>query len=160
MDIRPFRSADLDRLLELTITTFGPFYEQTFRGIVGDTVMANQHGDWREDYRTQWQGLPDPNKGKYVVVAEDRDEIVGFIAWTVRPQKRSGEIEMLAVESAHRRQMVATALCAHAFDDLRRHGIEVVSLGTGGDEFHAPARALYESLSMTPLPVVVYYKML
>jgi hypothetical protein len=55
---------------------------------------------------------------------------------------------------------VASTLCAHVFDDLRRHGIEVVSLGTGGDEFHAPARAFYDSLGMTPLPVVVYYKTL
>jgi len=78
----------------------------------------------------------------------------------MRPEKRSGEIEMLAVESAHRRHHVASALCAHVFDDLRRHGIEVVSLGTGGDEFHAPARALYDSLGMKPLPVVVYYKAL
>ena len=160
MDMRPFRRADLGRLLGLTISTFGPFHEQTFPGIVGDIVAANQHGDWCEDYRNQWRGLHDPDNGKCVVVADDHDEIVGFIAWTMRPQTRSGEIEMLAVGSAHRRQHVASALCAQAFDDLRRHGIEVVSLGTGGDEFHAPARALYESLGMTPLPVVVYYKAL
>jgi ribosomal protein S18 acetylase RimI-like enzyme len=160
MDVRPFRPADLGRLLELTIATFGPFHEQSFPGIVGDTVAANQHGNWREDYRNQWQGLHDPDNGKYVVVAEDHDEIVGFIAWTMRPQKRSGEIGPMAVESAHRRHHVASALCAHAFDDMRRHGIEVVSLGTGGDDFHAPARALYDSLGMTPLPVVVYYKVL
>jgi hypothetical protein len=92
MDVRPFRPADLGRLLELTIATFGPFHEQSFPGIVGDTVAANQHGNWRKDYRNQWQGLHDPDNGKYVVVAEDHDEIVGFIAWTMRPQKRSGEI--------------------------------------------------------------------
>jgi ribosomal protein S18 acetylase RimI-like enzyme len=160
MDVRPFQPADQDRLLELTIATFGPFYEESFRGIVGDTVMANQHGEWREDYRNQWQGLHDPDNGKFVAVAEDNDEIVGFIAWTMRQPKRSGEIEMLAVGLAHRRHRVASALCAYVFDDLRRHGVEVVSLGTGGDEFHAPSRALYESLGMTPLPVVVYYKVL
>jgi ribosomal protein S18 acetylase RimI-like enzyme len=160
MDIRPFRPADLGRLLELTIATFGPFYEQTFRGIVGDSVMANQHGNWREDYYVKWQGLHDPDNDRYVVVAEDQDEIVGFVAWSMRPDKRSGEIEMLAVDSAHRRRHVASALCAQVFDDLRRHGVEVVSLGTGGDEFHAPARAFYRSLGMTPLPVVVYYKAL
>jgi hypothetical protein len=82
MDLRPFRPADLDRLLELTIATFGPFYEPSFRGIVGDTVMANQHGNWREDYHNQWQSLLDPDNGKYVLVAEDHGEIVGFIAWT------------------------------------------------------------------------------
>jgi ribosomal protein S18 acetylase RimI-like enzyme len=160
MDVRPFRPTDFGPLLELTIATFGPFYEQSFRGIVGDTVMANQHGNWREDYYNQWLGLHDPDNGKYVVVAEDDNEIVGFIAWTMRPEKRSGEIEMLAVESAHRRHRLGSDLCAHVFDELRRYDIEVVSLGTGGDEFHAPARALYDSLGMTPLPVVVYYKAL
>jgi ribosomal protein S18 acetylase RimI-like enzyme len=159
MDVRPFRPADLDRLLELTISTFGPFCEESFRGIVGDTVMANQHGNWREDQQ-KWQDLHDPDNGKFVVVAEDHDEIVGFIAWAMYPDKRNGEIEMLAVESTHRRHHVASALCAHVFDDLRSHGIEVVSLGTGGDEFHAPARAFYDSLGMSPLPVVVYYRML
>ena len=160
MDLRPFRTADLDRLLELTIATFGPFYEESFRGIVGDTVMENQHGNWRENYRNTWQSLNDPDNGKYVVVAEDHGEIVGFIAWSMSQPKHNGAIEMLAVEPAHRRHHVASSLCAHVFDDLRRHGIEVVSLGTGGDEFHAPARALYDSLGMTPLAVVVYYKTL
>jgi ribosomal protein S18 acetylase RimI-like enzyme len=160
MDVRPYQPADLDRLLELTVATFGPFYEQSFREIVGDTVMANQHGNWREDYRNQWQDLHDPENGKHVAVAEDNGEIVGFIAWTMHLHKRRGEVEIMAVESTHRRHHVATALCEHAFDHQRRHGIEVVSLGTGGDEFHAPARALYESLGMTALPVVVFYKTL
>ena len=158
MHVRPFRRGDRDRLLELTIATFGPFYEESFRGVVGDTVMANQHGNWRDDYRNQWQDLHDPDNGKYVAVAEDHDEVVGFIAWTMRPQKQSGEIVMMAVETVHRRHHVATELCARAFDDMRRFGIEVVSLGTGGDDFHAPARALYDSLGMTRLPVVIYYK--
>jgi hypothetical protein len=58
IDVRPFGPADLGRLLQLTIATFGAFYEQSFRGIVGDTVMANQHGNWRQDYHDQWAGPP------------------------------------------------------------------------------------------------------
>ena len=45
--------------------------------------------------------------------------------------------------------------------DAETHAIlGAAILGTGGDEFHAPARAFYDSLGMTPLPVVVYYKVL
>jgi hypothetical protein len=33
-----------------------------------------------------------------------------------------------------------------------------VSIGTGGDDFHAPARALYEELGFTPFPNVNYTK--
>jgi hypothetical protein len=41
-----------------------------------------------------------------------------------------------------------------------RHGEVVVSIGTGGDDFHAPARALYESLGFTPFPTVNYTRAL
>jgi hypothetical protein len=41
---------------------------------------------------------------------------------------------------------------------MRDAGVEVASIGTGGDDFHAPARALYESLGFTPFPAVNYTK--
>lgn len=50
MHLRTYRDDDFDRLLALTIDVFGPFYEETFRGIVGDTMFVHQHGSWREDY--------------------------------------------------------------------------------------------------------------
>ena len=39
---------------------------------------------------------------------------------------------------------------------MREEGIEVVGIGTGDDAFHAPARALYESLGLTKIPVAAY----
>ena len=39
--------------------------------------------------------------------------------------------------------------------------VEVVVFGTGGtDSFHAPARALYESLGCIPVNVTYYFKQL
>jgi hypothetical protein len=43
---------------------------------------------------------------------------------------------------------------------MREQNVEVVSLGTGGDWFHAPARALYESLGFHLVPVAVYMRSL
>jgi hypothetical protein len=34
----------------------------------------------------------------------------------------------------------------------------MVTIGTGGDDFHAPARALYESLGFTAFPNIIYTK--
>ena len=34
------------------------------------------------------------------------------------------------------------------------------AVGTGGDAFHTPARALYSSLGCTELPVAVFFKQL
>lgn len=39
---------------------------------------------------------------------------------------------------------------------MRARGVAVVHVGTGGDVFHAPARALYESLGFSAYPVVDY----
>ena len=38
--------------------------------------------------------------------------------------------------------------------------VELVEVGTGGDEGHAPARRSYEKAGYTPLPLVRYYKRL
>jgi hypothetical protein len=67
----------------------------------------------------------------------------------------------LAVAAARRRDHISTALCEHAFADMTENGVEVVTIGTGGsDSFHAPARALYESLGCVPVHVAVYFKQL
>lgn len=160
MRIRPFLQPDLARLTALTIETFRPFYEDSFRPLVGEAIFANQHGDWRADYRRQVAELHDPDRHRYVAVAEIDDAIAGYVAWTVDPARRNGSITHLAVAAEHRRRHAGTALCEHAFGELRAAGAEVVEIGTGGDPFHAPARALYERLGCTRLPVAVYYRQL
>jgi len=160
MFIRPYADSDLPRLIDLTIETFGPFYEDGFRPVVGETIFQNQHGSWREDYRMQVPTLHDPASGKLVAVAEDTSSVVGYVAWNFDVPHKNGSIEILAVAAGHRRHGLGTRLSEHAFADLRQRGIEVVVIGTGGDAFHAPARALYDSLGCTPYPVTVYYRRL
>ncbi|WP_117208121.1 GNAT family N-acetyltransferase [Allorhizocola rhizosphaerae] len=160
MFIRSFVQPDLPRLVELTIETFGPFYEQSFRRIVGEAVFANQHGNWRDDYRTQVPQLHDPSQHRQVAVAQVDEIIVGYVAWSVDPARKNATIVMLATSADHRRHGLGTALCEHAFAHMRSLGAEVVEIGTGGDPFHAPARALYESLGCTLFPVAHYFRQL
>jgi ribosomal protein S18 acetylase RimI-like enzyme len=174
MLIRPFVQHDLVRLTELTIETFRPFYEDHFRPLVGETVFAGWHGTWRDDYREQVAALHDPEHHRYVAVAEtgagtdtgtgtgtDAGGVVaGYVAWNADPARGTGAISHLAVSAAYRRHRTGTALCEHAFGGMRALGVASVEIGTGGDPFHAPARALYESLGCTPLPVVYYYRQL
>ena len=160
MLIRSYVQPDLARLTELTIDTFWLFYEDSFRPLVGEAIFANQHGNWRDDYRKQVAELHDPDHHKYVAVAEEAGVLTGYVAWSVNPARRNGTITILAVGTTHRRGNVGSELCEHAFDAMRQHDAEVVEIGTGGDDFHAPARALYESLGCVQLPVAVYYRKL
>ena len=160
MHIRSFGHNDLERLIELTIETFGPFYEDSFRPLVGEAIFTRQHGNWREDYRTLLTGLHDPQQHKYVAVAEADGEITGYVGWDIDPSREHGRVEILAVADSHRRDHLGTALCEHAFDHMRAHGAVYVAIGTGGDWFHTPARALYESLGCIKLPTAVYFRQL
>jgi ribosomal protein S18 acetylase RimI-like enzyme len=158
MRIRSFVPHDLARLTELTIETFGPFYEESFRPLVGEVVFTHQHGNWRDDYRQQVAELHDPGQNKYVAVAESGGAIAGYVAWNVSPDRPKGRVAILAVEAGHRRQHVGTMLCEHAFSGMRALGAVIVEIGTGGDDFHAPARALYEKLGCTKVEIAGYLR--
>ncbi|OZM71629.1 GNAT family N-acetyltransferase [Amycolatopsis antarctica] len=158
MDIRPLHPGDLPAVLELTITAFRPFYEDSFRPLAGELVFANRHGAWREDYRRHLAAVADPEHGRYAAVAHIDGQIIGFAGWIVQQAERHGEIDILAVSGPQRRHGTGRALAEHAVAEMRNAGAEMVSVGTGGDRFHAPARALYESLGFTPLPTVSYTK--
>jgi len=46
----------------------------------------------------------------------------------------------------------------NAMGHMGARGVDVISVGTGGDDFHAAARGLYVSLGFTPFPTVSYTK--
>jgi ribosomal protein S18 acetylase RimI-like enzyme len=154
--IRTLELADFPGLLELTVSTFGPFHEATYRPLVGETVFANRHGSWREDYHDRLTDAHDPEQGKHVAVAEAGDELLGHVAWIEQIDRRHGEIDILAVAEQYRGRGIGRSLAEHAIGHMRATGLQVISVGTGGDSFHAPARALYEALGFTPLPTVSY----
>jgi ribosomal protein S18 acetylase RimI-like enzyme len=158
MHIRSYVDADLAPLIDLTIDTFGPFYEDSFRPLVGELIFRRQHGDWRGDYRRQLPGLHSPADHRYVAVAEQDGIPVGYVAWQLDVDRRQATVELLAVAAGHRRSNIATALCDHAFAAMRADGAQYVEIGTGGDAFHAPARAFYESLGCVQLPLAVYFR--
>ena len=159
MQIRSYTPDDFDPVLALTIATFEPFLEGIVRPLYSEAIFANRHGQWREDYREQIAGLHDPAHDKHVVVAEEDGQIVGSVAWNVEVEKRYGEVQILAVRDGHRGRGLGTTLCEHAFTGMRARGAEVVAIGTGAtDPFHAPARALYESLGCTPVQVAIYLR--
>jgi hypothetical protein len=70
MLIRPFIAQDEQTVLDLTLDTFEPFYEGSFRPLMGEVIFAVQHADWREEYARTVRRLHEPGAGKYLDVAE------------------------------------------------------------------------------------------
>lgn len=158
MLIRPFITQDEQTVLDLTLDTFEPFYEGSFRPLMGEVIFAVQHADWREEYARPVPGLHEPGAGKYLDVAEVEGALAGYVSWEVNASRGHGEISILAVSRDHRRSQVGRQLCEHALGRMKDLGAKIVEIGTGGDPFDAPARALYESLGCREIPVAVYFK--
>jgi ribosomal protein S18 acetylase RimI-like enzyme len=157
--IRPRADSDIPTLVELTIETFRPFYEDYVHVMLGDDLFRHQHGRWEQDYRDEVPALHDPPAGRQVAVAEIAGILVGYVAWRIE-RPAHGEIHLLAVAATDRRQHLGRELCLHAIQTMKTAGVEAVEIGTGGDPFHAPARSLYENLGFTRIPTTAYLKLI
>lgn len=155
MHIRTFQPSDLPALIDLTVETFRVLFEDKLPELIGPDVFTHDHGDWQGDYRREVPTLHDPDDDKFVILAEEDGQILGYVARSL-DSTRTGRLEMVAVHPRAQRHGIGTTLCRQAIDELRRQGAVVVHVGTGGDAFHAPARHLYESLGFVGWPVVDY----
>ena len=60
---------------------------------------------------------------------------------------------MVAVAPARQRAGIASRLLERAVTEMGSRGVPLAVVGTGGDDGHAPARALYERHGFTGLPL-------
>lgn len=157
MHIRPLAVDDHSRTAALLVATFRPFFDDYARPLLGERIFQHQHGQWEQDYRDELPTLHSPGAGRHAAVSALTDgTITGFVAWNLRVEEAHGEIYLLAVSTLHRRRGIGRSLCEHALAHLRAAHVDVVQIGTGGDPFHAPARALYARLGYVQVPVAVY----
>ena len=96
----------------------------------------------------------------HIRVAEVDEAVVGFVAVILHDDESIGEIHMIAVDPAHQRCGIATALIEVATTWMKEQGRTVALIGTGGDPGHAPARHTYERAGFTPLPIMNYFRAL
>ncbi|MCL2795838.1 MAG: GNAT family N-acetyltransferase [Microbacteriaceae bacterium] len=159
MFIRDCESSDLPALIDLTISVFRPLFEEDLPAIWGPEIVTHDHPHWEDDYRRQIPSLHDPATGKFITLAEQDGVVLGYVGWDVS-RESTGQLEMVAVRESARGRGIARALCQRVLDRMGEHGITVVHIGTGGDPFHGPARALYESLGFTGWPTYDYARTL
>jgi ribosomal protein S18 acetylase RimI-like enzyme len=155
--IRRFTDSDLDVVVAFSVAAWEAVYA-SFERVMGPDVFPLVYPDWRatqaDDVRAACQ---DPKNDVWVAVVDRRP--VGFVVTQTEREGtvNGGQVYMIAVDPAHQRRGVADMLLSHAVAELRAGGVDVVSIGTGGDAGHAPARALYRKHGFRGLPLAVYY---
>ena len=160
MVIRSLTDADVDAVVAFSLDAWAPVFA-SFEAVMGPRVYGLVYPDWRT---AQARAVAEVCRAEDVDawVADVDGTPVGFVAvrWTEEDATPVGEVEMIAVAPAHQRTGIAGRLLEHAVTGIRARGVPLAVIGTGGDDGHAPARALYERHGFTGLPLVRYYRAL
>ena len=141
--IRPAIVADIPYLDEVRQAAFAPIFD-SFRSILGQEIY-----DLAQAYEDESQGelLTSSfasNSAWQVYTAEINSTIVGFVSIQLNQEKLLGEIGLNAVHPDHAGKGIGTTMYNFAIDKMREAGMQVATVGTGGDPSHAPARRAYE----------------
>lgn len=154
--VRPFQKPDEDAVVELSLRAWEPVFS-SFREVLGDVLYERYYPDWRAQQAEAIREALDDNDSW---VTFDGGTITGFVNLTFDAEGQIGEIYMIAVDPAHQRSGLATVLTEYAIAEMRRRGMTLATVSTGGDPGHAPARRAYEKAGFTPFPQVLYSKVI
>lgn len=155
--IRPFGRDDLDAVIHLSLLAWAPVFA-SFREILGPKIYAIVYPDWRAQQREAVEKACADGGHTAVWVADVDGAVVGFIAYILNHETKTGVVDLLAVHPDYQNRGIGTALNTFALAQMKASGMILADLHTGGDPGHAPARQSYEKAGYTALPLVHYSK--
>jgi len=156
--IRAFEGDDLSQVVALSLRAWAPVFT-SLRGQLGDPIFFRLHPDWETGQAEAVRATC--TSGELDVFLAVDGPPIGFVAIALNADHpRLGAVEMIAVDPAYQRRGIARDLMAAAAEHMRRKGMDVAVVETGGDPGHAPARRTYESTGYTLLPIAREFQLL
>jgi len=95
-----------------------------------------------------------------MMIALTGGRVSGYLGLREHLEDSMGEIYIIAVDPDYQRQGVGAALMAYGFEWMRKRGLSMAMVETGGDLGHSPSRASYESAGFERYPVARYFRKL
>jgi ribosomal protein S18 acetylase RimI-like enzyme len=158
-EIREFRESDLDTVVEFSLRAWAPVFD-SIRQVLGDRIFLRLHPDW-EANQAEAVRSSCTSEERDVFVAVVDGSPVGFVAIALNAfHEQMGVIDIIGVDPDYQQHGIGSLLTKHAIEHLRRCGMDIAVVETGGDPGHAPARALYEASGFTHLPIARYFRLL
>lgn len=154
--VRSFKTSDTDVVVDLAIRAWAPVFD-SFRAVLGEEIYDRYYPDWESQQR---DSVREALTNHPTWVSVDGENVTGFVNVTFDGEELIGDIYMIAVDPRYQRQGYAGELTAFAIDEMRRRGMTLATVSTGGDPGHAPARFTYEKAGFTPFPQVIYSKII
>ena len=158
--IRAYAPADLPTLHVIRAAAFAPVFA-SFRAIVGPEIAALGLTTAEQEQAELLDAIARPDSGHAIAVVEIEGALAGFVSWKPNIAPGIGEITLNAVHPDHGGNGIGTALYDHALAALKAAGMQLATVGTGGDPSHAPARRAYEKAGFNVhLPSIYMYRKL
>jgi len=158
--IRASRQDDLPAMQDIRHKAFQPVFD-SFREIVGEEIFKHAYSDWDEKQAEYLKFICDPASGKEVFVVTEGDGIVGFIGLSMDLAKKTGEIDLNAVHPDYNGKGIGQEMYEFAITRMKESGIKLVTVSTGGDSSHIPARKAYKKAGFNvSIPSTTMFKLL
>jgi ribosomal protein S18 acetylase RimI-like enzyme len=141
--IRPVNEQDAARLESIRAAAFAPVFA-SFCALLGDEIYELAQAREDSAQAALLTSLLATASGWEVFVAEYAGEIAGFVSVQLNHETHIGEIGLNAVHPAYASQGIGTAMYEFATAHMKKAGMQVATVSTGGDPSHAPARRAYE----------------
>ncbi len=147
--------ADLEPIVAIAIAEYSAIYDSICDQL-GEELFDICIGDPKVARREQAVYNISTNT---CYVSEMNGQIVGFIHYMYDEKKRVGMISNNAVSSQYRGHGIGGKQYQFVFDKLRALGALAVSVTTGLDDAHAPARRAYEKAGFEKNTQSITYRM-
>lgn len=155
--IREFQESDLIRVQDIAAAAWVPVFS-SFQKLVGDAIFDLAFPQWEDEQRRLVGEACHGDNSLPAWVALDGGEIAGFVTVELNHESGKGEISFNAVHPHFQNRGIGTHMYTFVLDWLKGQGMKVISVSTGGDPSHAPARRAYEKAGFTcAIPSVRYY---
>ncbi len=152
VQIRPFRSRDTDRIIEITRQVFGPY---SIDALI-EKHLGRFGAGWQDikadEVRRELKASPES-----CFVAVESDRVVGYVTTAVNRSASRGWIANLAVSADCQSSGIGRQLLAHAIDFFRGESLALAKIETLA--CNEAGRHLYPSLGFQEVVRQIHYAM-
>ncbi len=148
LSVRRANEGDAAHVEDVRRAAFAPVFG-SFRAILGEEISQVTQARDDQAQAEYLTSLLEPDSGWELYVAEQAGVVVGFVSVQLNEQTSIGEIGLNAVHPDRASAGIGTAMYNVVLERLRRAGMRVATVSTGGDASHAPARRAYEKAGFT-----------
>lgn len=139
---------DIEVLEEIRALAFQPIFD-SFRKILGDTIY--EHAQLPEDKAQKdfLKSMFDKDSIWTTWKVNLEEKVIGFVSIRIDEKTKVGEIGLNAVHPDYSGRGIGTQMYNFTNDEMKKAGMKVATVATGGDPSHLSARKAYRKAGFT-----------